>query len=301
MISFKKISLEDMDVISPYLKKENAQQVDYHFPVMYLWQHMYEYDFCIEAGWLFISLTYQGEIRFLMPMGDGDIRQAITMLEEYCRAGGISLKLSFLDERHKKKLEEALPGRFTFTTNPENFDYICLAQKLSTYSGRALRGKKRPCNHFEKNYESWSFKEITEENAGICRELISLWNNENEEKMTEGIIEEEAAIEKALKNFKKLGLDGGILYAEKTPVAFTIGNMIREDTCDTFFEKADTAVDGAYAMVCREFTRYLMNKYPKLVYINREEDMGLEYMRKAKEMSDPEYRIVKYSAVPVKN
>jgi len=301
MISFCKIELKDKEKLVPYLLKENAQQCDYHFPMMVLWQEMFRYEYALSDGWLFLSAEYDEEKIFLMPLrleDDGrDISFAVKMLEEYAAEQNVPLKFMFLEERHKEILEKALPGRFVFEANPDYSDYICLAQKMSTYSGRALRGKKRPCNHFESNYEHWSFVDIDETNASVCLELNARWTEDNPDKVTDEVIAENRAIEKALKSFRELELEGGILYAEDTPVGFTIGSMIREDTCDVLFEKADIAVDGSYPMVCREFTRMLMKRYGKLVYINREEDMGLDYLRKSKSMSDPEYFILKYTAV----
>ena len=49
-------------------------------------------------------------------------------------------------------------------------------------------------------------------------------------------------------------------------------------------------------MVCRELTRMLMAKHPGLVYINREDDMGLEPLRQSKQSYKPVGMVEKYIA-----
>ena len=55
-------------------------------------------------------------------------------------------------------------------------------------------------------------------------------------------------------------------------------------------------VDGAYTVVNQEFARYLRLKYPDVAYLDREEDMGLEGLRKAKLSYNPHHMIDKHSA-----
>ena len=91
-------------------------------------------------------------------------------------------------------------------------------------------------------------------------------------------------------------LIGGVLYAEARPVAFSIGERISPDTVDIHFEKALPGVPGAYPMVAREFARMVKGVLPEVKFLNREEDMGLENLRKAKEEWYPLYLLEKSTA-----
>ena len=62
-------------------------------------------------------------------------------------------------------------------------------------------------------------------------------------------------------------------------VAYSIGSMINENTADIHFEKADREYDGSYAFVNNSFAKY---GFHDAEYINREEDLGIEGLRKAK-------------------
>ena len=82
-------------------------------------------------------------------------------------------------------------------------------------------------------------------------------------------------------------LDGGEL------LAVTLGTSLNETTFDVNFEKARADVDGAYTVINQEFARYLRQKYPALRYLNREDDLGLEGLRKAKESYCPDHLVEK--------
>ena len=101
---------------------------------------------------------------------------------------------------------------------------------------------------------------------------------------------------RAFAAYEWLGLEGGVLFANGKIVGFSLGEMCSADTFDVHFEKAQIDLNGAYPMVCRELTRMLMAKHPGLVYINREDDMGLEPLRQSKQSYKPVGMVEKYIA-----
>ena len=192
-------------------------------------------------------------------------------------------------------LEEAYPGCFAFSEDTDNADYIYEAEKLATYSGKALHGKKNHCNRFEAEND-WRFVPLTRELIPGCLDMLDVWSEENAERLEKSIVYEHTAIVRAFAAFERLGLEGGVLYANDKIVGFTLGEMACEDTFDVHFEKAEGDLNGAYPMTCRELTRMLMAKYPSLRYINREDDMGIEALRRSKESYKPAYLLKKYTA-----
>ena len=111
------------------------------------------------------------------------------------------------------------------------------------------------------------------------------------------ILEAEAgAIEEMFANYEALGFIGGLLYQNGEPVAFTAGTKLDEEVFDVHFEKALPGVEGAYTMVNREFARLIHAELPGIGAFNREEDMGLEGLRKAKESYHPDILLMKYFA-----
>ena len=182
-----------------------------------------------------------------------------------------------------------------FTPDRDNFDYLYLAEKLSTMGGKKLHGKRNFCNRFEKSH-SWEFRRLTRDLIPTCMEMLGKWQDEFEVP-PEGLDEEHGAIIRAFMRYDALGLEGGVLFAEGQAVGFTIGEVISSDTFDVHFEKAFASIPGAYPMVCREFTRQILSDHPNIVYLNREDDMGQANLREAKLEFAPEMLLAKYTAL----
>ena len=106
---------------------------------------------------------------------------------------------------------------------------------------------------------------------------------------------EHAAIARAFEHYDALDLLGGALFAEGELVGFTVGEKISADTFDVHFEKARADLNGAYPTVNREFVKLVRERYPEIAYINREDDMGLENLRKSKESYDPDILLRKFT------
>ncbi len=98
-------------------------------------------------------------------------------------------------------------------------------------------------------------------------------------------------------HYEELGFLGGMLYQNGEPVAFTAGTKLDNEVFDTHFEKALPGVEGAYTMVNREFARLVRAEYPDIAAFNREEDMGIEGLRKAKLSYHPDILLMKYFAI----
>ena len=241
------------------------------------------------------KLRYDGKPTFVFPIGSGELRPAIEALREFAAWRGYPFCLRGITERHREMLEAEYPGRFDYTEDVNNADYIYLAEKLATYSGKALHGKKNHCNRFEAEYD-WRFVPMTRELIPACMDMLSVWSEDNAARLDPSIAYEHDAIIRAFAAFEQLGLEGGVLYANGEIMGFTMGEFASRDTFDVHFEKARVDINGAYPMVCRELTRMLIAKHPNLKYMNREDDMGLESLRTSKLSYKPEYLLKKYTA-----
>ncbi|MBQ1364027.1 MAG: DUF2156 domain-containing protein, partial [Oscillospiraceae bacterium] len=123
-----------------------------------------------------------------------------------------------------------------------------------------------------------------------------VWSEENADRLDSSIVEEYDAIIRAFAAYEKLGLEGGVLRSSGEILGFSLGEMASPDTFNVHFEKAEIDINGAYPMVCRELTRMVMQNHPDLRYINREDDMGIESLRKSKLSYKPEFLLEKYKA-----
>ncbi len=296
MIAFHDITLSDKEWIDRHLWCENSPSADFNFGNMFIWDGHYRQLVCRFGDRTLTRVRLHGDPCFVYPVGCGPLRPAIEALREYAAGQGFPFLLRGITEAQRQLLEQEYPGRFSFTEDEKYADYIYDAEKLATYSGKAMHGKKNHCNRFEAEH-AWEFVPLTRECIPACLQMLNEWTEENADRLDSGIVYEHEAIEKAFAHYEALQLEGGVLCADGKLVGFSFGEMTSADTFDVHVEKADAGMNGAYPMVCRELTRLVRGKHPELKYMNREDDMGLESLRTSKLSYKPLYLLKKYAAV----
>lgn len=295
-LSFRPVQLFDKEWVNVLLQAEDSLSSTGCFGTLYLWGEAYGLRVAKLGGRIITQYGTGKDMSFGYPMGSGDLQVPVLAMRQAASEEAVPLVLRGLTEQQKDNLEKVFPGRFSFTENRDTADYIYEAEKLATLSGNKLHGKKNHCNRFEKTYPDWRFEVLTKEHFPACLALLDQWEAAKDSVETEEQTAEPKAIAKAFAAYDELGLDGGILFIGEQPVAFTLGESVGGQGFDVRFEKADTSFDGTYPMVNREFVRYLRSKYEDLQFINREEDMGLENLRKAKLSYKPALLLTKYDA-----
>ena len=294
-MKFKTVTLADKAWVDEIVFSENSPSADYNFGNIYIWDKHFRQLICPFEGRMLTKLRYEGHPSFVFPIGTGPLRPAVEALRAFAAERGYPFRMHGITERHKQQLEEKFPGCFDFTEDSDFADYIYSADKLATYSGKALHGKKNHCNRFEAEND-WEFVPLTRELIPGCMDMLDVWSEENSDRLEKSITYEHDAIVRAFAAYEKLGLEGGVLKSGGRIVGFTVGELASRDTLDVHFEKAEGSINGAYPMVCREMTRMAMARHPELKYINREDDMGLEALRFSKLSYKPEFMLKKYTA-----
>ncbi len=295
MIPFKNVTLCDKPWVDELVRAENSPSADFNFGNIFIWDRRYKQLIARCGDRMLTKLRYDGRPAFVFPVGSGPLRPAIEALRDFAAAKGYPFCLRGITETQRALLEAEYPGRFRYCEDVDNADYIYLAEKLATYAGKALHGKKNHCNRFEAE-NNWDFVPITRELIPGCLDMLVVWNEENAARLDPSVVYEHDAVVRAFAAYERLGLEGGALRIDGRIVGFTLGEMCSTDTFDVHFEKAEGTINGAYPMVCRELTRMLLARHPELVYINREDDMGLEPLRRSKESYKPEFLLKKYTA-----
>lgn len=290
------IELDSKNMMEPYFRTENSRSADFCFGNIYMWDERYLQTAAPLGDRLLTRFVRNGESFFAYPIGKGNIAPSIAAMKEICKKEGIPLKICGITEEHKNELTQGFEGCFELYEDRDFSDYIYSVDKLSSYSGKALHGKKNFCNRFEKEHE-WSFVPLAESNIPDCIRMLDEWTEESSERLTGDISYEHTAVLRGFEHFDELELIGGALYAEDRLIGFSVGEKICDDTFCTHFEKAYPDIAGAYPMVCREFAKMIKERYPEVCYVNREDDMGHESLRKSKLSYKPEYVLMKYVAV----
>lgn len=291
MSEFKPLSIEDRPLFCQLVGPENSKNSGHSFGNVFFWDLHCRRNIAPVEQRLCVEYLCRNGIFYAYPAGRGELAPAIELMTQRAAGHGVPLVIRGVTAPAREALEAAFPGQFTFTEDRKNFDYIYSIEALATLAGKKLHGKRNHCNKFQSLHE-WSFVPLTPERFDDCMALLARW----EEERDGGNPEEHYAIRRAFQHWVALELEGGVLYADGQAVGFTVGERLTEDTVDVHFEKAYDSVQGAYPMVTREFARQIMAAHPEVRYLNREEDMGIENLRKAKESWYPLFLVEKFVA-----
>ena len=174
----------------------------------------------------------------------------------------------------------------------DNADYIYEREKLVSLVGKKLHGKRNHIKRFQDQNPGWRYESLRDDNIEACIEMAQEWCRRNCCTGDDGKKEELHLVIRALKNYKTLHMKGGLLRNETGVIAFTLGSPIGPDTFDVCFEKAFSEIQGAYPMINQQFVAHELQEYR---YVNREEDLGVPGLRKAKLSYDPDILLEKGS------
>ncbi len=298
MLDFHKITLNDGPWMRGILQKTHHMSCEYCFGNHYVWQKTYDARVCRINDYYIVGLRNdEGEdgISFLYPAGVGDIRPVIEALLKHCHEVGIRFRMHSMEEADKEELLRLFPEKFEITEHRDYADYVYRVSDLVNLSGKKYHGKR---NHLARFYENdWSFEPITPDNVAECLEMNHRWSVENADTKEDGVLAERCAVRLCLTHMEELGCFGGLLRVNGAVAAYTVGERLNSDTVVVHFEKAFSRIQGAYPAINREFLSRMCRDY---AYVNREEDLGIEGLRRAKESYHPAFLVTKYGVTLAK-
>ena len=291
MISFKPLDLSQKELFESYMRQGGERGCEYSFVNLYLWgrQQAAVYGDCLA----FFSQFNRKSV-YLFPVGNGDKKDVLDAIVLDAKERGIPCRLVGLTHDDCALLEQLYPGRLRYHFDRDSFDYIYDIDDLADLKGRKFQRKRNHLNRFRDQHPEHRLEPITDENLPEVQELVDRWYDLRlQENPHADYHMERAAIGKALRQRNELGLEGLLLRDGENILAMTMGSRLNQNTFDVHFEKALDIADGAYAAINNGFTRYLREKYPQVRWLNREDDMGLEGLRKAKLSYCPDHMVEK--------
>ena len=301
MIDFHPPRLEEKPWVDELLRRADYRGCDYNFTNLFVWSRAYHQEIARVDDFLVTHVCGRMGCSFMFPAGGGDLASVIRKLEEEAAGRGEPLRLVCLTPRQMAELEEFFPGQFTFTADRDGYDYLYEIDRLADLGGKRLHAKRNHINRFMENNPSWTYEEITPESLGECLAMDKEWYRRSLAREGEAeerdLGDEGVALRQAMEHYQALGLEGGLIRVYGEVVAFTMGALLNSDTYDVHFEKAYGELQGAYAMINREFARWVRGRHPNVRYLNREDDMGVEGLRKAKESYYPDQMVEKHTAM----
>ncbi|MDR0413504.1 MAG: phosphatidylglycerol lysyltransferase domain-containing protein [Dysgonamonadaceae bacterium] len=280
MLCFSPVTIEDKPVIQPFFDNHSFRNCDFSFSNIFSWKHFYHTTFATEGGFLFIRFQVNGHLPgYLFPLGKGDLADALNRIRQDARKRGDDFRLYAITPEMFARIEEAMPGQFSYEKKREGYEYLYDSDKLISLSGKKYQSKRNHINKFTRTYE-WEYLPITRAIIPDCLRLYRQWNAENSGRKSElSLTEERIATETAFAHYEQLGLAGGALRIDGDIRAYSYGQPLTADTFGIHAEKCLYDIDGGFAMINQQFAAHHCSAYR---YINREEDLGLESLRQAK-------------------
>lgn len=285
MISFKQIELSDKPRIDACLEGNTFRACDFCFANMFSWNAKFKTQYDIFHKTLFLRFVESdGLTYYMMPIGPMPVKEAIGLMEADAGFCNIPFRMKGISLRMWDIIEREMPGKFEYIHDRNNDEYIYLSEKLITLSGKKLQSKRNHINRFKADNPDWQYFPLTsKEELMECAHMLDEWENlkENEKSLRYDYI----ATKLMLEHFDYLQLKGGAIRVNGKIIAFTIGEKLTEDSFVIHVEKAFGDINGAYTIINQQFIQHEASEFK---FINREEDMGLEPLRKAKFSYQPD-------------
>lgn len=290
MINFKPVTLESKDEINKYLKQELILSSELCFTTFYIWQKAYDIRYAVIDGCLVIRFRDNGyPPSFRVPLGNGDKKSAFKKCADYFAEHGFTPRIYGVTEDMSDFIKENYPDKFITEPTRDYFDYLYRRDDLVNLSGKKYHSKKNHFNSFIRSYE-YELSPIVPDDYDDIMTRYKEWA-EISDKYLQCELE---SIGNLILNTDKLDVFGAKIKVGGEVCAFTFGERLNSDTAVVHIEKADTAFKGSYAAINKLFAEEYLKDFE---YINREEDCGIEGLRKAKTSYHPCRFIEKYAFI----
>lgn len=248
-------------------------------------------------GCVAIFSHFHGKSVYPYPIGNGDKKAVLEAILHDAKMRGLPCRITGMTDADREELEMLFPGKFTFRSDRDSFDYVYAMDDLADLKGRKFQKKRNHVNRFRAEHPHFEVHPLTPCNMAQAQHMINEWYRIRMQEDPDGnYLLENLALARACQKYESLGMDGIMLTDGGEVLAVTMGSRMGADTFDIHFEKAREDIEGAYAAVNCEFARYLRLKHPEIAYLDREDDLGLEGLRKAKLSYNPHHMISKHWA-----
>ncbi|SKA96708.1 hypothetical protein SAMN05443428_12218 [Caloramator quimbayensis] len=288
MLKFKPLSINDKALFEKYIKPYKFFTCDFSFIDLYMWRNLFHVEYCIYDDALIIrKKEFDEPYFFLEPLGYrmDNLEKILNELKDYKNGEHL---IKYAESHFIKDLKALLPDKYIIEEDRDNFDYIYDTKRLISLSSNSLSKKRNNYNHFVKN-NIYDVKIYNESLLKDCIYIIENWYK-NCPKL-HFLSHEIEAVHDVLLNFSILNLQCMVVYVYNEPCAFSIGEILNENMAVIHVEKADRSIRGLYSFINKRFAETF---YKDILYINREEDLGIENLRKAKLSYNPIFLEPKY-------
>lgn len=291
-LHFRPVDLSMRELVRSYTKPLHIQNSEYTFTSLFMWGKEDRIRIAEEEDILYILYVFPHLPPFMLaPLARRaeDYPKAIANCAAHLRSMNAPPSFRGITKAYNRASFER--AGFALTEDRGNFDYVYSMEDLRTLRGKRFHGKRNHINQFLSQY-TYEYVALTPDMFPACMALYEEWL-EGKNPAEHGILGEQEAIRMGLMHMEALGLVGGGILVGGKLRAFSLGERIDEEMAVIHIEKADANMPGLYPLINREFVAHA---WKDAKYINREEDMDIEGLRKAKLSYYPAYLLEKFRA-----
>lgn len=293
-LQFRDFCLEDKTLIDSYTKPWASESSDLSFANLYIWGTEGKMQFAEFNEHLYIKLNFKGVPNFLwapIPKFGTTVAYRDAVCAGICYMESIGVEPTFrsVSDPFYSMLKNNCPELFEMPTDIAS-DYIYERESLATLKGKKLHGKRNHINKFLSLYPDYEYRKLEPSMVEDCIALYDQWTEEKDVNSS-AFSDERKSVVLALRNLEALGLVGGTIFVDNTLIAFTVGERLLPHVQLIHIEKANFEYEGVFPMINQQ---YVLHECEGVELINREEDMGIPGMRKAKRSYNPIKMVDKY-------
>lgn len=291
MLKFRDISVDDKEIFDKY-RPEDGVASEASFTTLFIWNDYYNAKVAEDGEFFYYQFNVRDRIpSYYFPQGKGDPNIALDRLKEYCRENGHIMAFRLVTEEQLEKLMAYDGAKFIYNEERDCEDYVYPSAQLISLAGKKLHAKRNHINYFIENY-NYSYEEVTPETAvRECAPLMYELIGEKDHNLNPF---ELSAMKRFFDNYTALGEKGAVIRVDGNIVAMSFGEALSKNVALIQLEQARDEYRGAYQMINKLFCE---NSWSEFEFVNREEDMGIEGLRKAKESYHPSFLVKKYTVV----
>lgn len=283
-LEFKLVGNDDIALLSDFFKIYPSRSCDYSLAGILMWADYFGYQYAITDDTLFIKGTdpLSGQQVYYSPLGAMDRARAMRMmLSDISANARKAILVSPVESSYDVYKEE-------FASDPQYRDawkeYLYDIEQFTGFKGKKMEKKRNHLNYFEKHYPGFTVQTITPADRSEIEDFTHRF--ESGHKDSRLFAYESAKTLETIRDYDRYPYDGILIRLDGKVIGYTFG----EKSGDTFFvhvEKGDYAYNGIYQALASYLARRVAGKYPDVKYLNREEDMGDDALRKSKDSYHP--------------
>jgi hypothetical protein len=282
----EELSLDNIDKFLPYLTIRRIESCEFGLTTLFLWKNRNHQHIYYHPNYMILFGHFNDHCFSQMPLcKEGYFQEAFEKAVDLFENMEENFVMYSVDAIFAEFVKEMYGDQYEVSTNRDYSDYIYDADKMRDLPGKKLRKKRNHINAFLRDYaDQYTYRLLTEEDRDEINLFLEKWTD-NHDHMTKQVDHEIEGIDYIIDHLEILGAKAIGIYINNVLEAMSIASTINnEEEVIIHVEKANTDIRGLYPFLSQLF---LQEFYPEVKLVNREEDLGIEGLRKSKLSYEP--------------